>query len=225
MGNTLADKLAQGRSRALRINGWLNLIIGVVALLALTWLQMKKPVYEHGQETLSLVLVFTFLFAWILVNLLQAARPLHLWAAPVLGSWLMVALLPAALPHSVVYNKTPDQFIIDHLQELQPATALLSNDLGAASALSWRLARPDVTLYNTVGEVKYGLAYADATHHKVDTNQVQQWMSDARQKGPVGVVMRVKGDDEIAEVDLLPKDGKRYEQGNIVILIFPQAAQ
>jgi 4-amino-4-deoxy-L-arabinose transferase len=34
----------------------------------------------------------------------------------------------------------------------------------------------------------------------------------------------VKGDDEIAEVDLLPKDGKRYEQGNIVILVFPQVA-
>lgn len=134
----------------------------------------------------------------------------------------MVALLPAALPHSVVYNKTPDQFIIDHLQELQPATALLSNDLGAASALSWRLARPDVTLYNTVGEVKYGLAYPDAGHHKVDMPQVQQWMSDARKKGTVGVVMRVKGDDERAEIALLPSDGQRYEQGNIVILIFPQ---
>ena len=34
--------------------------------------------------------------------------------------------------------------------------------------------------------------------------------------------MRVKGDDEIAEVALLPTDGERYEQGNIVILIFPQ---
>ncbi|CRM89329.1 Undecaprenyl phosphate-alpha-4-amino-4-deoxy-L-arabinose arabinosyl transferase [Pseudomonas sp. 22 E 5] len=222
MGSTLADKLAQGRYRALRINGWLNLIIGVVMLLALSWFQLKKPVYEHGQETLSLVLVFTFLFGWILVNLLQAAQPLRLWAMPVLGSWLMVALLPAALPHSVVYNKTPDQFIIDHLQELQPATALLSNDLGAASALSWRLARPDVTLYNTVGEVKYGLAYPDAGHHKVDMPQVQQWMSDARKKGTVGVVMRVKGDDERAEIALLPSDGQRYEQGNIVILIFPQ---
>lgn len=222
MGNTLADKLAEGRYRALRINGWLNLVIGVVVLLALSWFQLKKPVYEHGQETLSLVLVFTFLFGWILVNLLQAAQPLRLWAAPVLGSWLMVALLPAALPHSVVYNKTPDQFIIDHLAELRPATALLSNDLGAASALSWRLARPDVTLYNTIGEVKYGLAYPDAGHHKVDITQVQQWMSQARQKGPVGVVMRVKGDDERAEVALLPTDGQRYEQGNIVILIFPQ---
>ncbi|MGY4638508.1 lipid IV(A) 4-amino-4-deoxy-L-arabinosyltransferase [Pseudomonas sp. TE24901] len=224
MGSTLADKLAQNRGRVLCINGWLNLVIGLVAMLALSWFQMKKPVYEHGQETLSLVLVFTFLFGWILVNLLHAARPLKLWAAPAIGSWLLVALVPAALPHSVVYNKTPDPFIIDHLQELQPTTALLSNDLGAASALAWRLHRPDVTLYNTVGEVKYGLAFADTAHRKVDISQVQQWMSEARKRGPVGVVMRVKGDDEVAEVNLLPQDGKRYEQGNIVILIFPQVA-
>ena len=117
MGHTLADKLAQGRYRALRINGWLNLVIGVVVLLALSWFQLKKPVYEHGQETFSLVLVFTFLFGWILVNLLQAAQPLRLWAAPILGSWLMVALLPAALPHSVVYNKTPDAFIIESIEQ------------------------------------------------------------------------------------------------------------
>ena len=224
MGNALSDKLAQAQGRALRINGWLNLTLGVVALLALMWFQLKTPLYEHGQETLGLVLVFACLFGWIIVNLLQAARPVKLWAAPALGSWLLVALAPAALPHSVVYNKTPDQFIIDHLPDLQPTSALLSNDLGAASALAWRLQRADVTLYNTVGEVKYGLAYPDAAQRKVDMTQVQQWMSEARQKGAVGVVMRVKGDDEIAEVNLLPQDGKRFEQGNLVILVFPQAA-
>ncbi|ROM54402.1 lipid IV(A) 4-amino-4-deoxy-L-arabinosyltransferase [Pseudomonas rhodesiae] len=224
MGHALADKLAQGRGRALRINGWLNLVLGIVALLALSWFQLKKPVYEHGTETLSLVLVFVLLIGWIFANLLQAARPLHLWAAPAIGSWLLVALAPVALPHSVVYNKTPDQFIIDHLPELKQTGALLSNDLGAASALAWRVKRADVTLYNTVGEVKYGLAFADAAHHKVDMAQVQQWMNDARKRGAVGVVMRVKGDDEVAEVNLLPQDGKRYEQGNLVILIFPQVS-
>lgn len=224
MSHVLADKLAQGRGRALRINGWLNLVLGIVALLALSWFQLKKPVYEHGTETLSLVLVFVLLIGWIFTNLLQAARPLRLWAAPAIGSWLLVALAPAALPHSVVYNKTPDQFIIDHLPELKQTGALLSNDLGAASALAWRVKRADVTLYNTVGEVKYGLAFADAAHHKVDMAQVQQWMNDARKRGAVGVVMRVKGDDEVAEVNLLPQDGKRYEQGNLVILIFPQVS-
>jgi 4-amino-4-deoxy-L-arabinose transferase len=223
MGNTLADKLAQARPRILQINGWLNLILGVLGLLALVYFQLKKPVYEHGHEQLSLVLVFLFLFGWIIANLLHAARPLTLWAAPALGSWLMVALVPAALPNSVVYNKTPDQFIIDHLQELQQTTQLLSNDLGAASSLSWRLKRPQVALYNTVGEVKYGIAYPDTAFRKVDTAKVQQWMTNARKQGSVGVVMRVKGDDERQEVGLLPQDGKRYEQGNIVILIFPQA--
>ena len=224
MGHVLADKLAQGRGRALRINGWLNLVLGIVALLALSWFQLKKPVYEHGTETLSLVLVFVLLIGWIFANLLQAARPLHLWAAPAIGSWLLVALAPAALPHSVVYNKTPDQFIIDHLPELKQTGALLSNDLGAASALAWRVKRADVTLYNTVGEVKYGIAYPDTAHRKIDTSEVQQWMNEARKKGSVGVVMRVKGDDEVAEVNLLPQDGKRYEQGNLVILIFPQVS-
>ncbi|WP_426132680.1 lipid IV(A) 4-amino-4-deoxy-L-arabinosyltransferase [Pseudomonas sp. PWP3-1b2] len=225
MGSTLSDKLTQGRDRALRINGWLNLAFGVLALPAISWFQLKQPLYEHGQETPSLVLVFVFLFGWIIANLLQASRPLQLWAAPVVGSWLLVALVPAALPHSVVYNKIPDQFIIDHQQELQATRALLSNDLGAASALSWRLGRPDIALYNTVGEVKYGIAYPDTAHRRIDVNEVQQWMTDARKQGSVGVVMRVKGEGEVAELNLLPQDGKRYEQGNLVILIFPQVAQ
>ena len=224
MGSTLSDMLKQGHGRALRINGWLNLVIGVLLLLTLSWFQLKKPVYVSGEETFSLVLVFTFLFGWILVNLLQAARPLTLWAAPLIGSGLLVVLVPAALPHSVVYNKTPDQFIIDHVAELQPTVALLSNDLGAASALSWRLKRPDITLYNTSGEVKYGLAYADTAHRLVDRNRIQSWMAETRQTGAVGVVMRVNSQGEKEELALLPADGKRYVQGNIVILIFPQVA-
>lgn len=224
MGHTLTDKLTQARGRVLQVNGWLNLIIGVLGLLAIVYFQLKKPIYAPQQELLSLVLVFSVLLGWIIANLLQAVRPLRLWAAPALGSWLLVALVPAALPHSVVNNKTPDQFIIDHAVELAATQRLLSNDLGAASALAWRLKRPDMALYNTIGEVKYGLAYADSTARRVDLASVQQWLGDARKQGSVGVVMRVKGASEQRELALLPADGKRYEQGNMVILLFPQVA-
>ena len=224
MGHTLTDKLAQARGRVLQVNGWLNLIIGVLGLLAIVYFQLKKPIYAPQQELLSLVLVFSVLLGWIIANLLQAVRPLRLWAAPALGSWLLVALVPAALPHSVVNNKTPDQFIIDHAVELATTQRLLSNDLGAASALAWRLKRPDVALYNTTGEVKYGLAYADSAARRVKLASVQQWLGDARKQGSVGVVMRVKGASEQRELALLPADGKRYEQGNMVILLFPQVA-
>ncbi|WP_409283486.1 lipid IV(A) 4-amino-4-deoxy-L-arabinosyltransferase [Pseudomonas protegens] len=221
MGHTLVERLAAGKTRLLAFNGVLNLVAGLLGLLALVYFQMKKPVYVD--EPQHLVLVYVLLLGWILSNLLQAMRPLTLWAAPALGSFLLVALAPAALPNSVVYNKIPDQFIIDHVAELGQAKALLSNDLGAASALAWRLRRPDVTLYNTEGEVKYGLGYEDTAARKVDLNQVQPWIEQARKQGSIGVVMRVKSSDEVHEVELLPKDAKRYEQGNIVIFIIPQS--
>ena len=222
LGHTLADRLKLEQGRILGINGILNLALGVITLLALVYLQLKKPLYDH--ELHNLVLVFIGLIGWIMANLLQAFRPLQCWGAPAFGSLLLIGLLPAGLPNSVVANKTPDQFILDHAQELGQSARLLSNDLGAASALAWRTKRPDVSFYNTIGELKYGLAYPDSLKQRVNPDQIQQWMLEARQQGPVGVVMRVKGDDELHELEQLPKEGKRYEQGNLVILIIPQAA-
>ncbi|WP_085610358.1 MULTISPECIES: lipid IV(A) 4-amino-4-deoxy-L-arabinosyltransferase [unclassified Pseudomonas] len=222
LGHALADRLRLEHGRALGLNGLLNLLLGIVTLIGLVYVQLKRPLYDH--ELHSLVLVFIALTGWIISNLLQAFRPLQCWAAPAVGSLLLIALLPAALPKSVVANKMPDQFVLAHQTELATTTHLLSNDLGAASALSWRLKRPQVALYNTIGELKYGLAYPDGIHQRVDPDQVQQWMREARRTGAVGVVMRVKGQDELDELDRLPKDGVRYEQGNLVIMILPQEA-
>ncbi|WP_065257284.1 lipid IV(A) 4-amino-4-deoxy-L-arabinosyltransferase [Pseudomonas bananamidigenes] len=220
LGHALADRLRLEQGRALSVNGLLNLVLGVVTLIALVYLQLKKPVYDH--ELHSMVLVFIALIGWIISNLAQAFLPLQCWAAPALGSLLLIGVLPAALPKSVVANKTPDQFILHHLDELSGTTHLLSNDLGAASALAWRLKQPKVALYNTVGELKYGLSYPEGAQQRITTDEVQQWVRDARRTGSVGVVMRVKGDDELHEVDLLPKDGTRYEQGNLVIIVLPK---
>ncbi|HCS46014.1 MAG TPA: lipid IV(A) 4-amino-4-deoxy-L-arabinosyltransferase [Pseudomonas sp.] len=222
LGHALADRLQLKQGRVLGINGLMNLMLGLITLLALVYLQLKKPLYDH--EPHNLVLMLIGLIGWIMANLLQAFRPLQCWAAPAFGSLLLIGLLPAGLPKSVVANKMPDQFILEHLQELGQTDNLLSNDLGAASALAWRLKRPNVALYNTIGELKYGLAYPDGIQQRVDPKQVQQWMREARQSGSVGVVMRVKGDEELQEIERLPKDGKRYEQGNLVILIIPQGA-
>ena len=220
MGHALVDRLRNRQTRVIRLNAALNMALGGLVLLALVYFQIKKPLYNNEPE--HLVLVSVAVIGWLLCNTLQALRPLQLWAAPVLGSWLFIALLPAGLPNSVVYNKTPDQFINDHLQELSQSTRLLSNDLGAASALAWRLNRADVALYNTVGEVKYGLAYPDTLHRRVDFLKAPQWMSAARQQGQVGVVMRINGEEHY-EIDMLPQDFKRYDQGNLVILIFPKS--
>ncbi|MCO7570906.1 lipid IV(A) 4-amino-4-deoxy-L-arabinosyltransferase [Pseudomonas chlororaphis] len=222
MGSALIDRIGQRQGRAIRLNSLLNLLIGAGALVALLVIQLTRPVYGHN-EMLSLSLVFIMLMGWIIANLLPASRPLQYWPAPALGIWLLVALLPAGMPAMIVHNEMPDQFIKEHLEELKQTKTLLSNDLGAASALAWRLQRPQVSLYNTEGELKYGLAYPDSQQRKVSMADVGQWMTEARKQGSVGVVMRVKNVVENEEIALLPPGGKRYEEGNLLILILPQS--
>jgi 4-amino-4-deoxy-L-arabinose transferase len=188
IGHAVEERLRLQQGRALGINGWLNVVMGAVALIALAWLQLKKPVYDH--EPTGLLLMCVALVGWTVANLAQALSPLRRWAAPVLGSLLLMALLPAALPKSVEGNKMPDQFILQHLDELAGATHLMSNDLGAASALAWRLKQPNVAFYNTVGELKYGLATPEGHGRRLNDKTVRQWVDDARRSGTVAVVMR-----------------------------------
>ena len=116
----------------------------------------------------------------------------------------------------------PDQFVLEHLDELQQTQALLSNTLDNASALAWRLKRPDVTLYNTEGELQYGLQYAGSVHRKVELDQVQAWLDEARRHGPVGVLLQVASTSEMREAGQLPLGGKRYAKGHLELILYPQ---
>ncbi|MFL1491331.1 lipid IV(A) 4-amino-4-deoxy-L-arabinosyltransferase [Pseudomonas antarctica] len=223
MGHAVIDLVSRGKTRALRVNGLLNLAIGVGALVALIYLQIGNPLYSNSHaEMYSLSLTFIVLLGWILSNVLQAFRPLTLWAMPALGIGLLVALLPAGMPEEVTDTEMPDQFVLQHLDELQQTHALISNELGSASALSWRLRRPEVAFYDTQGELSYGLKYADSMHRKVDLDSIQTWLTDARQQGSVGVLMRVKSTSEHREEGQLPAGGKRYRKGAMLLIIYPK---
>lgn len=223
MGHTLIDLVSAGRARTIRVNGLLNLAIGIAAMVGLIYLQIARPQYGNSHaEMFSLSLAFIVLLGWILANLLQAFRPLALWAMPALGIGLLVILLPASMPAQIADNEMPDQFVLEHLQELQQTQALLSNELESASALAWRLQRPEVGLYETEGELGYGLQYAGSMHRKVKFDAVQSWLNDARQHGSVGVLMRVKSSSEMRQVGQLPPGGKRYSKGYLALIIYPQ---
>ena len=56
LGHALADRLKLEQGRVLGLNGLLNLMLGLTTLLALVYLQLKKPLYNH--ELHNLVLVF-----------------------------------------------------------------------------------------------------------------------------------------------------------------------
>lgn len=222
MGYTVMNWIADQNGRVLRINGVVNVVLAIAALVALIYLQATREIYEHT-EMFSLSLGYIVLLGWLIAGALQTVRPLTLWAMPALGIGLLVALLPAAMPATIVNSKMPDQFIAEHQQELSQTRSLLSNDLGAASALSWRLRRPQVDLFNTVGELRYGLDDPAMASRKVSLDGVGEWMTEARKKGSVGVVMRVNSTSDEQQLELLPIDGKHYRRGQIEILIFSQS--
>lgn len=220
MGHALVQRLRLGNSVALRGNGLLNLGLALLALAALAYLQLRKPVYQ--EEPFELFLVLLVIGAWAAAGLAQWRYPLRAWAAPLLASWVLIALLPAAMPNHVVQNKTPDLFVAEHLDELAGARHLLSNDLGAASALAWRLRRSDVTLYDTRGELKYGLSYPEHSQRSVPLADIRQWLWRARQDGSVAVLLRINSASDRYQLALLPGDGERYRNGNLVLAILPQ---
>ena len=223
MGHTLIDLVKQGKARTICLNGLFNFVIGMAAMIGLIYLQIARPVYSNSHaEMFSLSLAFIVLLGWILANLLQAIRPLTLWAMPVLGIGLLVILLPASMPAWIADNEMPDQFVLEHLDELQQTQALLSNELGSASALAWRLQRPEVALYDTEGELRYGLQYADSVHRKVELEEVQTWLKEARQQGSVGVLLRVNSTSEMREAGQLPPGGTRYYKGYLELIIYPK---
>jgi 4-amino-4-deoxy-L-arabinose transferase len=113
--------------------------------------------------------------------------------------------------------------VLEHLEELQQTQALLSNELGNASALAWRLKRPEVALYDTEGELRYGLQYAGSVHRKVGLEDVQAWLKEKRLIGSVGVLMRVNSTREMREAGQLPPGGKRYYKGSLELIIYPQS--
>lgn len=220
LGHHLAGAVREGHTRGLRANAVLNVAVGAVGLAVVTFLQFTKPIYMNEPGHLALLLLA--IAAWIVLNGLAVWQPLRGWGAPAMAMGVVLALVPAALPTSVVVNQTPDVFIAEHMPELQGVHSLLSNELGTASALAWRTRNPGITLYNTGGETRYGLRYPDAQGRAVPLEGIEQWLINARRAGSVGVAMRIKGVDEQKELDLLPSDGKRYKKGSVVIVIYDQ---
>lgn len=221
MADSLADALQQGRQRALRFNGALNLVLGVVALIGLVFIQLRHPLYKG--ETPSVLLIGVVCVAWLVCGALQLMRPRQLWAAPAFALWILVALVPNAMPNRLVNSKMPDQFVLEHLDELRNAGSLLSNDLGAATALAWRTGRPNITLLNTVGELKYGIAYPEGAGRSLSLSEVDTWIAKARAEGSIGVLLRVNSASDEQDLARMPKDAISYRQNHLVVLLIPKA--
>ncbi|WP_437612365.1 lipid IV(A) 4-amino-4-deoxy-L-arabinosyltransferase [Erwinia sp. V71] len=215
----------EGTARALRANGWINLLFGVVCLLAVLlilapWSLTGHPVYGVHELTRVLLAAGIFLF-WALMGGLSLYATPRRWPLAVLCPLGLALLVGQAIPQRVENAKQPQAFITAVRNELASSRYILADSPGVAAALAWEMKRSDINLFEESGELAYGLRYPDARSRLIDAAAFPGWLAQQRHSGSVALVLLLDRDDEGGPASL-PEADVVYRQGRFMLYHYNQ---
>lgn len=202
-----------GPLKAFKVNGWINLLFGVLAAAALlvSWCGFSPAIYSHDEMPAPICALLIFagwsLVAWIG---LKTSR----WQLAALCPLMLALLVGFAIPEQVRDAKQPQQFVSALHGRLSESRYLLANDPGIASAVAWDTQRSDIMLYQARGELKYGLSYPDARQRFVRESDFADWLRVHRRSGRVSLVLQLGRDGEVSAT--LPEPDGVYRRGRLV---------
>ncbi|WJY15142.1 lipid IV(A) 4-amino-4-deoxy-L-arabinosyltransferase [Pectobacteriaceae bacterium CE90] len=210
--------------RILTVNGWINLLFGVVCALVVVlvlspWGFSHRPLYQHDELMKVVLAAGAFLF-WGVVGALTLRRSAQRWYWAVLCPLGIALTVGMVIPQRVSETKNPQIFV----QEVQPQLAqsryILSDSTGMASAIAWETKRSDITMFNNQGELEYGLSYPDAKSRFVDQSHFADWLATHRRDGNVALILKFSSANDL--VSGVPKADFTYRQGRMVLLWYRQ---
>lgn len=220
------DCLTQLRLRVLkinvlRINGLLNLLFGLLCLLAVIAMgtgiipNVRQYSTDEWRGLMIAVLIF---IGWMGFGLYAMGKGGERWTWSAACPVLLALLVVHAIPQRVIDSKQPQNFIHAHRDLLVGSRYVLSSSVGIAPGLAWELKRSDILLYDEKGEVKYGLSYPDAVGRYIDGNVFAEWLQQARQQGDVSLVLHLDKDGKIP--DKLPPPDKIEQMQRLALLLY-----
>ena len=215
-----ALEAAKTGAKALRINGMINLGVGLLGLIAVLvvspWGVMHKPVWTKIELYKCLLAAIAFA-VWALMGWLAMKDAGRRWSLAALCPLGLALLVGFAIPDRVIDSKQP-QFLVDIVSEsLQPSRYVLTNNVGIAGGLAWELKRSDIIMFDKQGELKYGLDWPDAQGSFVSQAGFADWLATHRQQGPVSLVLLMDKGESMVDLPL-PKPDNAYELGRVVFL-------
>ncbi|ATM85736.1 MULTISPECIES: lipid IV(A) 4-amino-4-deoxy-L-arabinosyltransferase [Yersinia] len=188
------------RMRALKINGMINLVFGVVCALAVLVIGvgLVSHLVAYGpQENLKVALGVLSFAGWGLVGFITLRHNARHWRWAAACPLLFILLVAYLIPQQVIDSKQPQSFIQNNIDELKGSRYVLTDSVGVAAGLAWELKRSDILMFNEKGELTYGLNYADSQDQFVSGEDFSQWLSHARQQGDVSLVVQMSREGEI----------------------------
>ncbi|WP_145492182.1 lipid IV(A) 4-amino-4-deoxy-L-arabinosyltransferase [Yersinia rohdei] len=188
------------RMRALKVNGAINLVFGLVLALAVLIIGMglvSHLVAYTPQEHPKVILATLAFAAWGVMGFVTLRNNARHWRWAAACPLVFILLVGYVIPQQVIDSKQPQNFIQKNFAELSTSRYVLTDSVGVAAGLAWQLKRSDIIMFGEKGELTYGLSYAGSENHYVSANDFNQWLANARQQGDVSLVIQLSRNEPL----------------------------
>lgn len=211
--------------RALHINGYINLAVGLVgsvAALVLAPCFYTTPPLWATPELYKCFLALLAFILWGATGWLLLRNAPSRWGLAALAPLGLALVFGLALPERIMVAKTPQLMIDNTRGTLAASRYLVSNSVGVAAGLAWELKRSDILLYANRGELKYGLSYPDSQHRFIPAGTFDSWLAAHRQSGPVSLVLLLGRGEDPHSLPLPVPDNIYHLDRMVVLEYLPQ---
>ncbi|WP_092509370.1 lipid IV(A) 4-amino-4-deoxy-L-arabinosyltransferase [Xenorhabdus mauleonii] len=218
MAKYAVDCVKNGRMKALKVNGLVNVVIGLAAILTLFIMEKftSHPLYQPDERLKWITGIIAFGF-WGIVGYLCFTRNGKYWLWAAACSLVLSLSIGSALPTNTINSKLPQNFIRQNETELANSKYIFTQSVGVGAAIAWELKRDDIYMFDRTGELEYGLSYPDSQYKYVTQEEFPEWLAKARKNGQVSMVFLLSSKGELPD---LPKPDLVRRDHRFVLVIY-----
>lgn len=222
MSGVIMETIQTGYRGLLRTNALLNLLFGLLCLVILGFHHVIIPheLLYTPSERLTWLIALACCSGWLLVGMFSWFKPTQRWWSAAGCPLLLGLLIAKAIPQSIVDAKLPEAFLQRYQSLLSHSDKILSNDVALAVSAAWQLKRSDLVLLNEQGELAYGLGYEESRSRHLTTTQFPDWLSAARTRGDIALLLRVEADCSMSHQ--FPEADFQRQHHRFLLLLYRQ---